>query len=106
MTRRIHKAFCLVKVIPFYGPSLGNQFGIHQSNREPSCMKCPFLEEFKKSWGFSFSVNPISTCADAKIPECAWVKDMADIFTALNVVDNNGPQSIWRWRHSASSLGT
>jgi hypothetical protein len=43
------------------------------------------IDEFEKAWGFPFVM------ADRKNP---WSEDMAMIFEALHVVDNNGPQRI------------
>jgi hypothetical protein len=42
-------------------------------------------DEFKKEWGFDFWSTPLDT---------PWARDMRRIFTALHVVDNNGPSSI------------
>jgi hypothetical protein len=51
------------------------------------------LDEFKSTWGWTFSTYQLSTCTTTS-NECQWAKDMADIFTNLNVVDNNSPTAI------------
>lgn len=51
------------------------------------------LDEFKAAWGWDFTNGTKSTCTDAS-QACQWAKDMADLFTALHVVDNNSPTSI------------
>jgi hypothetical protein len=51
------------------------------------------LDEFKTTWGWPFSTYQLSTCT-ATSNECNWAKDMADIFTHLNIVDNNTAASI------------
>ena len=44
--------------------------------------------------GASRSRRPTrATCTDAS-RECQWAKDMAEVFTALHVVDNNAPGSV------------
>ncbi|MDQ3003303.1 MAG: hypothetical protein M3Y08_18845 [Fibrobacterota bacterium] len=52
-----------------------------------------FSEEFNKEWGFPFSVRELSSCTD-ETEACKWGKDMADIFSSLQVVDNNSASSI------------
>jgi hypothetical protein len=51
------------------------------------------VDEFRQTWGFALEASFKSTCA-AVTPKCQWAQDMADIFTHLHVVGNNGPQSI------------
>lgn len=51
------------------------------------------IDEFKTTWGWNFATPVLSTCTDAS-KACMWAKDMADIFTSLHVVDNNGPGSL------------
>ncbi len=50
-------------------------------------------DEFQKAWGFPFEVNTLSTCTDLE-QACAWAKDMADIFSALYVVDNSSSSTV------------
>jgi len=50
-------------------------------------------DSFRSTWGWDFSVPKLSSCVDTS-SECKWAKDMADVFTALNVVDNNTVNTI------------
>lgn len=52
------------------------------------------LDEFEQTWGFPFIAPQPASCTNGADPACRWSQDMADIFTNLHVVDNNGPQSI------------
>jgi hypothetical protein len=51
------------------------------------------VEEFRAAWGFPIETSVKSTCSDPG-RECQWAKDMAEVFTALHVVDNNAPGSV------------
>ena len=51
------------------------------------------LDEFERAWGFPFSTNTKASCNDDG-EECQWVRDIATIFTSLNVIDNNAPSTI------------
>lgn len=51
------------------------------------------VDEFRVAWGFPIETSVKSTCADAG-RECQWAKDMAEVFTALHVVDNNAPGNV------------
>jgi hypothetical protein len=46
------------------------------------------VDEFRAAWGFPIETTTKSDCNDPG-PECQWAKDMAEVFTALQVVDNN-----------------
>ncbi len=48
------------------------------------------VEEFQSVWGWSFETSRVSTCKEADA-ECRWAKDIAEILTALHVVDDNEP---------------
>lgn len=52
------------------------------------------LEEFEATWHFPFISSQPASCPNAEDAVCRWSKDMADIFTNLHVVANNGPQNI------------
>lgn len=52
------------------------------------------LDEFEQTWGFPFISPQLASCTDTTDDACLWSKDMADIFTNLHVIDNNGPESI------------
>jgi hypothetical protein len=51
------------------------------------------VDEFRAAWGFPIETSARSSCSDAG-RECQWAKDMAEVFTALQVVDNNAPGSV------------
>jgi hypothetical protein len=51
------------------------------------------IDEFRAAWGFPIETSSKAGCTDAG-RECQWAKDMAEIFTALHVVDNNAPGSV------------
>ena len=51
------------------------------------------VDEFRAAWGFPIETSVQSTCTDAG-RECQWAKDMAEVFTALHVVDDNAPGSV------------
>jgi hypothetical protein len=51
------------------------------------------VDEFRAAWGFPIETAVPATCSDAG-RECQWAKDMAEVFTALHVVDNNAPGSV------------
>jgi hypothetical protein len=51
------------------------------------------VDEFRAAWGFPIETSAKADCADAG-RECQWAKDMAEIFTALDVVDNNTTGSV------------
>lgn len=50
-------------------------------------------DEFREVWGWDFQVEINATCADDS-PECQWAQDMAQIATALHVIDNNAPDAM------------
>jgi hypothetical protein len=52
---------------------------------------------------FPIETSVKADCADAG-RECQWAKDMAKVFTALHVVDNNAPGSIWFGRGRAGDV--
>jgi hypothetical protein len=51
------------------------------------------VNEFRAVWGFPIETSAKADCFDAG-RECQWAKDMAEVFTALQVVDNNAPGSV------------
>ena len=51
------------------------------------------VDEFRAAWGFPIETSAKPDCADPG-RECQWAKDMAEVFTALHVVDNNVPGSV------------
>jgi hypothetical protein len=51
------------------------------------------IDEFRAAWGFPIETPAMATCSDTG-RECQWAKDVAEIFTALHVVENNAPGSI------------
>jgi hypothetical protein len=51
------------------------------------------VDEFKAAWGFPIETSTRASCTDPG-RECQWAKDMASIFTALNVVDDNTAASV------------
>jgi hypothetical protein len=51
------------------------------------------IDEFRASWGFPVETGTKAACSDGG-RECQWAQDMARIFTALHVVDNNAAASI------------
>ena len=51
------------------------------------------IDEFGAAWGFPIETAVKADCADGG-RECQWAKDMAEVFTALHVVDNNAPGSV------------
>ena len=52
-----------------------------------------FSDTFYKDWGFPFAVSDLSSCT-VETQECKWSKDMADIFTSLQAVNNNSASNI------------
>jgi hypothetical protein len=50
-------------------------------------------DEFRVAWGFPLETPVLASCADAS-RECQWAKDMALVFTSLNVVDDNRPDNV------------
>ncbi len=51
------------------------------------------VDEFRAAWGFPIETSAKADCADGG-RECQWARDMAEVFTALHVVDNNAPGSV------------
>jgi hypothetical protein len=50
-------------------------------------------DEFAKAWGFPIETSATAACTDEG-QECRWARDMAAIFTSLQVVDNNAPGAV------------
>ncbi len=50
-------------------------------------------EEFASQWGFGIESGANASCGD-RSAECTWARDMATLFTSLNVVNNNDPGSV------------
>jgi hypothetical protein len=51
-----------------------------------------FTAAFRSEWGFDFEGRVFQRTDNSA--NSAWLRDVARIFSALNVVDNNGPDSI------------
>lgn len=51
------------------------------------------IDEFEQAWGFPMHDAATPSCTDDSA-ECAWVRDMAEIVAALEVIDNNAPDAI------------
>lgn len=51
------------------------------------------IDEFEQAWGFPMHDAGAPTCTE-DTAACAWVRDMADIVAALEVIDNNAPDAI------------
>ncbi len=52
------------------------------------------IDEFASDWGFPFITPTTSNCTNTANPSCRWSKDIADIFSSMVVVTNNGPNTI------------
>jgi hypothetical protein len=52
------------------------------------------IDEFQTAWGFPFVTPTLSTCTNTADLQCQWAKDVADIFTSLQVVDNNAMNNV------------
>lgn len=51
------------------------------------------IDEFAAQWGFNIQAGANASCGDGGA-DCTWAKDMATLFTSLNVVDNNSPEAV------------
>jgi hypothetical protein len=51
-------------------------------------------DEFRSRWGFDFDNATLPSCTNTSDNNCRWVKDLADIFTNLHVVNNNNSSNI------------
>ncbi len=50
-------------------------------------------DEFRAAWGFPIETSLKAGCGDSG-RECQWARDMAQVFTALHVVDDNAPGNV------------
>ena len=51
------------------------------------------VDEFRSAWGFPIETPVKATCSGAG-RECQWAKDMAQLLTALYVVDDNASGNV------------